>query len=960
METTGIIKTASAHAGKKLFMLVLLCFSLYVGAQNKVLKGTILGFDGLPARLTIYDQTAKSTHYSIYGNGHFSFPTSVGNVLSFAMYHSNPAYQYIVTESDSIAVIYSHNGYIINEYIGNTFLKKYNWDFDLQNQSAEGIGNMEDENTIQWSGKYADLFNIFSLDLLNQKDGYVEINQRQNMQRQRGAGFEINLKTSVGFNKHMALPELQSDFAQGRAENGALQWFGADKNELFSWGPAVRNLEYSGTHYDYDARGALVPAGTGNGIIAGTYGIRDFFRTGFNTDNSIQILLPGLFNGYIEANIGQKRNESPIRNADFETYNFSFALKKMRKKHFKMEIGASYNLSEGHLLNRGANMSSVLAALYTTPATFDNTNGFSAKDAVKNTSSFTLPSGSLRSYAPDFIENPYGLLQKLPDKEESKQLMTYANFKYRENEDGLRATLDVAYNRYTDFRRNAWFEQSIIFDPDQIATRDTETDLFRLSVAPTYQFAQMRNLFVFTEYTMDYQKQHLTMDMYSPYSDSRLYHEAKYGLRFRWEGDLRGIIDLSSRNYFSNTVDKQGRFLPYAGVMFDFSNYVYDFSDYLRLNANVGSSLNEVPLVYDNYAVLSTDIPSSRFFRFREYQHIGSINNHIKPEMQTQYQVGLSMGFLRNRLNFDAEYHNTTTRDYMTPVLTSSGQYALDNAAKINHSSINFSAKYSDYTASDLSYNIELHFSKPMSKVMKLNNNASYVPVAGFSNIFTALAEDQSIGIIYGTHWLRDDYGNKIIGDNGFPLVDTRPAKIGDPTPDFISSLHSAFSWKNLSFGFTLEYYHGGDRWNGTQAWLDYTGVSQHSAEHRIIKHYVFEGVNTSGEANTIPVDFYNPESGVNRWQQYGPEGVGEDYIQDASFLRLSNVSLSYDLRKMKSALLKNLSVSVHANNVCMLTRYKGSDPTTTLFNYNTGKGLDLFNPPGVRSYVLTLKMKLN
>lgn len=957
MNTIHLLKTASAHMKRKLFTIALLFLSLYGNSQNKELKGIILDPRGLPCRsYYIYDRTAKTGIYTD-SEGVFRIPTAENNVLIF---NANTASgKYKVTDADSITVIYDQTGEcLITENIAHSFLKEHGW--DLSQQSDEGVGVLED-NTPGWLGEHYNLLAISSLHLLNEKDNRIYVRQGRVASHQRGAGFEINLKTSVGLNTHMALPKLQSTFVQGQADNGSLQWSGADKNEVFSWGPAVRNLEYSGAAYDYDSRGALVPAGTGNGIVAGIYGVRDFFRTGFYTDNALQILLPGLLGGYVETNASQKLNESPMRTSDLESYNFSLALKRMKLKHVKMEIGATYNISEGHLLNRGANMASVLAALYTTPATFDNSNGLSAKDAVKKTSSFTLPAGTIRSYAPNTIENPYGLLNKLPDREKTTQFTTYANLKYRENERyGLKAVLDFAYNKYTDYRKNAWFDQAILFNPDLVTIRDVETDAFRLSVAPTWQFEQTDRLILLTQYIMDYRKQHLTMSLNEPYAGSRLYHEVKYGARFSWDNELKGMIDLSNRNYFSNTIDKQGRFLPYAGMMLDFSNYVYDFCDYLRMNANIGMSLNEVPLVYDNYAVLSTGMNSAEFFKFRESQHIRSIGDQIKPEMQTQYQVGLSAGFLRNKLNIDIEYYNTTTRDYMAPIITSSGKYALDNVAKINNSSINFSAGFSDHTYGGLGYKFELHFSKPTSKVLKLNNNAAYIPVAGFSNAFTALTEDQPVGIIYGSRWLRDDYGNKIIGDNGFPLVDKRPALIGDPTPDFISSLHSAFSWKDLSLSFTFEYHHGGDRWNGTQAYLDYMGVSQHSAEQRIIKNHVFEGVNTSGQINTTPVDFYNPVSGLNRWTQYGPDGVGEDYIQDASFLRLSNIILSYDLKNIRSGLLKNLIVSVQANNVCMLTKYKGSDPTTTLYNYNTGKGLDLFNMPGVRSYVLTLKMKLN
>jgi len=172
-------------------------------------------------------------------------------------------------------------------------------------------------------------------------------------------------------------------------------------------------------------------------------------------------------------------------------------------------------------------------------------------------------------------------------------------------------------------------------------------------------------------------------------------------------------------------------------------------------------------------------------------------------------------------------------------------------------------------------------------------------------------------------------------------------------------SLSPQLTWKNFTFAMAMEYSHGGDRWNGTKAYLDYAGMSKETAEQRDIRGFIFDGVMQDGTPNSKAVDFYNPTANLNenRWRRYGAEGVGEAYIEDASYFRLTEVALSYNLgnaiRQIRrtSSVIKKLDVGVRLNNLLLITAYKGVDPESNLYNYTTGKGLDLFNVPSSRTF---------
>lgn len=150
--------------------------------------------------------------------------------------------------------------------------------------------------------------------------------------------------------------------------------------------------------------------------------------------------------------------------------------------------------------------------------------------------------------------------------------------------------------------------------------------------------------------------------------------------------------------------------------------------------------------------------------------------------------------------------------------------------------------------------------------------------------------------------------------------------------------------------------------WNGTQNTLNYFGVSQLTADQRETTGFIFEGVKEDGTVNNIPVDFANPANGLENiyWQRYGIAGVAEDAIQDASWFRLRNVSLTFN---MPEALLHNihiykLSLSVYANNLWLSTKYTGVDPETNYTGDTNGFGLDYFNMPNYKTYGVKLNIK--
>ena len=147
------------------------------------------------------------------------------------------------------------------------------------------------------------------------------------------------------------------------------------------------------------------------------------------------------------------------------------------------------------------------------------------------------------------------------------------------------------------------------------------------------------------------------------------------------------------------------------------------------------------------------------------------------------------------------------------------------------------------------------------------------------------------------------------------------------------------------------EWKKGGQIWNGTQAVLDYYGRSQNSGDDRNIKNYVFQGVNSGGNPNQIPVDFYDSNQDVskNRWTRYGYLGVAEDYVQKADYVRINAVSLTakFDVGQFK----KGLGITFCVNNILLWQANRGVDSNQNFYDSENGRGLDFFNLPSFKTF---------
>ena len=120
----------------------------------------------------------------------------------------------------------------------------------------------------------------------------------------------------------------------------------------------------------------------------------------------------------------------------------------------------------------------------------------------------------------------------------------------------------------------------------------------------------------------------------------------------------------------------------------------------------------------------------------------------------------------------------------------------------------------------------------------------------------------------------------------------------------------------------------------------------------------VFDGVNSNGNTNQIPVDFYNINQDVseNRWTRNGYLGVAEDYVEKADYVRINSISISSKLGENKYR--NALSITFYVNNILLWQAKKGADPNQNFYDLENGSGLDFFNLPSFKTFGCAVSFK--
>ncbi|HEX2899976.1 MAG TPA: TonB-dependent receptor, partial [Bacteroidia bacterium] len=343
----------------------------------------------------------------------------------------------------------------------------------------------------------------------------------------------------------------------------------------------------------------------------------------------------------------------------------------------------------------------------------------------------------------------------------------------------------------------------------------------------------------------------------------------------------------------------------------------------------------------------------------------------LKPTRNNTIEVGTDLRFLNNRIALDFTVYRSLSVNQIlaVPVAASSGyQNLITNAGTISNKGIEIILNATPIKKENFRWDITVNFTKNVNMVESLAEGIETVFLGGFEGSSIRNVAGQPYGQFFGGSFLRDEAGNLVIESDtgsafyGFPIESGKEEVLGNPNPKFLAGLTNTLSWKGLSLNILFDFRYGGSIWNGTQGALTFFGTSKITEDRGSTT--TFEGVAgtqdadgnviLTGQTNDVEVvldeDWYTTNGG-------GFGNVAEGFVQEVSWVRLREVSLSYTFpsKIFEKTPIAGLNLGLSGRNLLLITPYEGVDPETNLMGSVNAQGLDYFNMPNTRSIAARL-----
>lgn len=799
---------------------------------------------------------------------------------------------------------------------------------------------------------------------------------------------KITLSSTISSSEITNLPELQYEFAQGRTRDGIQSYLGPETGEASSWGPPLFRLYYDGnSNYEYDNNGALTK--WSNGQPANVYDPLEFFTTGINHNQSVQIL--GGVNKLSYAVVGSMNSQKDaIATNQFTKYNLGSSIGFRATEKLELKLKANFTRSNAQRSQTGSNLNGIMLGVLRTPVSFDNTNGFA--DPLNSPEAYSIAGEFQRSYRPGIYDNPYWSLNRNRHEDEVSRQVVQLAAKYELSEK-FDLQFNVGLDAYNDFRKGGTDKKASIETSNYNGTvYERNYDFHSENIELSGRYEWIKNEKMLLKSTLSYHYNQSKVDQESiegselievnmvTLSNASKVVDFKSVFDNKRTGGLLAIdfcyldylqLDASIRQDYSNKFgDDTNGFLSY-GLGFDFSilNFVSknqkQFPVELILNGSYGRFGNEflrrnsIGIYNDAFVNGDAFISGIEINGLELNKTIPSAN--LTAESTSGFDIGLDV-LSSQRLRLGFLYYNEISSGLISnrPIVGSTGHSVLlDNIGKVSNKGFDIHLSLMPVLKQKFAWKLDVNFNKNKNQLEEFLGKDDLINLSGFTSSVRSVAlEGHPIGVLLGETFMRNEAGQMIIDEDGFPIRGDRDI-IGDPNPDWTMYIGNEIRiGKNLSISALVDIKQGGDMWCGTCGNLDYFGKSKKSLDHRW-SNQVFEGVNEAGFPNSISVPLAPHTGNSNEYYlvRYGFTGPAEDNIFDTSWIRLRNVALSYDLKNIIGYnFFSEFTCSVFAQNLLLITDYPGIDPETNLTGNSVGFGIDYYNNPGTRTIGFNLK----
>ena len=447
-----------------------------------------------------------------------------------------------------------------------------------------------------------------------------------------------------------------------------------------------------------------------------------------------------------------------------------------------------------------------------------------------------------------------------------------------------------------------------------------------------------------------------------------LYRGVSFFTRGTYNYKDRYLATLTFRADGSSKYNEKWGYFPSAGLGWVLTSEPFmaqqNAVDFLKLRASWGQLGNDSVPANSTLILGNIGTGVSAVFGDNLYDGLGAqtvLQNFLKWEVVSEWDVGVDFAFLRNRLSGELDYYHRTTDNvvFYVPIATGGGTAELlSNNGRVLNSGFELTLGWEDSVGKDFQYNIGLNLSTIANKVLELQGR-DYIPGASVrGNYSTRTQVGYPVGAFWGYEvegvyasdeqaaadpvWqevkaagyfkYRDIDGNEVINE-------ADKTYLGSPIPWLIGGLDFGLVWKGLDFSLTLQGQVGNKVLNAKRMNRDVFTDGNYDL------NFYQNAWRPSRLSDTYPSAAAYNSAFVQQANSF--------FVEDASYFRIQNVQVGYTFSNLKG--ISSLRVSLTAQRPYTYFRYNGFTPEVS--GSPIASGIDTSTYPLQSTYTLGLKI---
>ncbi len=450
-------------------------------------------------------------------------------------------------------------------------------------------------------------------------------------------------------------------------------------------------------------------------------------------------------------------------------------------------------------------------------------------------------------------------------------------------------------------------------------------------------------------------------------------------LNYRWKDKyLAGItyrLDGSSR------FNKNERYVGFpsfsTGWRISEENFMerYTWIDDMKVRASLGfSGISGSGGYYGHQGQYVTRNYAKQYGNINILEVKQASNPDLKWEKTQTIDIGLDLSLFKSRMSFTIDYYNKKSIDMLiasSVPLYSGYSSQTQNIVDMENKGIEISINTLNIDK-EFKWVSNLNFAKNTNKITALNLDGYVSGDASIGYAYYQVGESATAWFLYDWYGVDPLTGNPLWKYSDGSISTTAPASInnneaydnkfvmGDRMPKLTGGFTNIFSYKNFEVNTLLSFSFGGKIMNGTRAeLLTYTDNKDRNLSTDILNEWIIAGHKTD-----IPKkhNLSSPDK-IEGGTDYTVSRQTDRFLEDGSFLRLKNVSLSYRFNpdKIRKLGLESLVLYAKGANLITWTNYSGPDPEVSAFGSSAiSSGNDELTIPQQKTIQFGVKIGLN